>query len=134
MKNIISKTNKKELFWLLLAPVSFVSIFYLSVIIENIIGEPNYITYLNRLIIFIILIIISIFSVFVFNATKNVCENKKGSVVLTVILLILEVFYIISFIHPTGQGVFFLKVFIPSLIINTILTYTVTLIIKGLKK
>lgn len=134
MKNIFSKINKKELFLFLLAPVSFISIFYLSVIIENIIGEPNQITYLNKFIVFIILTIISIFSIFVFNVTKNVCENKKGSIVLTTILITLEIFYIVSFIHPTGQGIFFLEVFIPSLIINTILTYIITLIIKGLKK
>lgn len=134
MKNIISKANKKELFWFLLAPVSFISIFYFSAIIENIIGEPNQIIYLNRFMVFIILIIISIFSVFVFNATKNVCENIKGSIVLTTILIILGIFYIVSFIHPTGQGIFFWEVFMPSLIINIILTYIITLIIKGLNK
>lgn len=134
MKNIISKANKKESFWLLLAPVSFVSIFYLSTIIKNIVGEPSHITYLNRFIVFIVLTLISIFSILVFNATKNVCKNKKNSVILTTILVVLEVLYIISFIHPTGQGIFFLEVFVPSSIINLLLTYIITLIIKVLNK
>lgn len=134
MKNIISKTNKKELFWFLLAPVSFISIFYLSTIIENVIWEPSNITYLNKFIVFVILVLISIFSISIFNATKNVCEYKKSSIVLTTIFIILEVFYIVSFIHQTGQGIFFLNVFIPSLLINIVLAYVLTLITKGLKK
>lgn len=126
MKNLISKSNKKELFWFLLAPISFVSIFYLSRIIENIIGEPNHITYLNRFVVFIILILISIFSVFIYRSAKNVCENKNRSTTLTTVLVILEIWYVVSFIHPTGQGIFFLEVFIISLIVNIILTLIIS--------
>ncbi len=129
MKNIISKTNRKELFWFLLAPVSFISIFYLSIIIESVVGEPNHITYLNKFIVFIVLILISMFSIYVFNTTRNVC-NKNNSIILTAIFVTLEVLYIISFIHPISQGIFFLEVFILSLIINIILTYIISLFIK----
>lgn len=134
MKNIISKTNKKELFWLLLAPVSFVSIFYLSPIIENSIGEPISVFQIGRLTFFILLILISLFSVSIFKVAKKIVDDKKKPCFLIIALVIIESLYVTSFIHPTGQGIFFLGVFIPSIIINTILTYIITLIIKGLKK
>lgn len=128
MKNIFSKTNKKGLFIILLAPVSFLSTLFLSEIIQNIIKEPNSIFYLDRISSFILLILMSLFSIFVFETFKNIYENKKKSYILTTISVILINLYIISFIHPTGQGVFFLEVFIPSLIINMVLTYIITLI------
>jgi len=134
MKNIFSKTNKKGLFIILLAPVSFLSTLFLSDIIQNIIKEPNSIFYLDRISFFILLILMSLFSILVFETFKNTCENKKKSYILSAISIILIGLYIISFIHPTGQGVFFLEIFMPSLIINIILTYFITLIIKGLMK
>lgn len=134
MKNIFSKTNKKGLFIILLAPVSFLSTLFLSEIIQNIIKEPNFIFYLDRISSFILLILMSLFSIFAFETFKNICENKKKLYILTIISVILINLYIISFIHPTGQGVFFLEVFITSLIINIVLTCLITLIIKGSKK
>jgi len=134
MKNIFSKTNKKDLFFILLAPVSFVSTFFLSGIIESIIKEPNTITYLNKGTTLLLLFLISIFSIKISNITKSIYENKKKSYILTLFLVILAGLYLISFIHPIAKGIFFLEVFIPSLIINIVLTYIITLIIKGLKK
>jgi hypothetical protein len=40
----------------------------------------------------------------IFETIKKISDNKKRSNVLTAILIILQGLYIISFIHPTGQG------------------------------
>lgn len=134
MKNIFSKIDKKELFWFLLAPVSFISIFFLTGIIQNVVKEPNTITYLNKGILLLLLILISIFSIKTSNITTKVCESNRKQCILATSLIILAGLYIVSFIHPTGQGIFFLEVFIPSLIINMVLTYIITLVISRLKK
>lgn len=134
MKNIILKTNKKDLFFILLAPVSFLSTLFLSKVIQNIIKEPNDIFYLDRLTSFVLLILLSVFSIIVFETVKKICDNKKRSNFLTTILIILQVLYVVSFIHPTGQGIFFIEIFTPSLIINMVLTYIITLVISGFKK
>lgn len=134
MKNIFSKINKKELFLILLAPVSFISIFFLTGIIQNVIREPIFLVYINRLILFVLLILISIFSIKISSVITKIFENKKRACILRTIWIISACLYLVSFVHPTGQGIFFLEVFVLSLVINLLLTYTIALIIKVLNK
>lgn len=134
MKNLLLKLNKKDTFFVLLAPISFISVLFLNRIIENIITNNNIMEftpalYFSRLVFLILSILITLYTLKILRIFNKIYLNAKKSYYLTFAFSALFILYICSFIHPLNMGIFFIEVFIPSLSINIVITYIINLLI-----
>ncbi len=125
MKNL----TIKELFVALLPLSMFVSTFFMIRVLGNAFGEPTEIFYMNRLSFIVISVLTAVMAYAILTVMKKIYTNTKQVYVGTAILTALFIYFNSTFIHPVGVGIFFLELYIPSLFINGVFAFLLSIVV-----
>jgi DNA mismatch repair ATPase MutL len=131
---ILKNLTLKETFLLLLTPVSFVSIFTLTTLLQGI-KEFSFM-YFNRPLFVVLVLLISIYVIAISKVIEKVFSQSTvwTRQLVLFIYTVLGIYYVSTFLHPAKQEVFFLNIFGMSLGINILLCLIIALIKPKVQK
>lgn len=130
MKNtILSSLNKKQLFIITFPIVCFISSFFIINLLATFLPEPTYIFYMSRIILIALTLLTILISVGASRSLVQIGRHYAWGVLLG----ILFAYYLSTFLHAYNPSVFLIDLFIPSLLINLILSLCLSLLISRKK-
>lgn len=122
--------SSKDIFILLFAPVLFLSDFVVTGMLQNI-GELSFVNLTRPLFIVLILLVV-LYAITLSSVIEKLLPQKSLLVkrLTTFLLVALSAYYVSTFMHPIGEGIYFLNILAMSLGINIILCLLISKIVS----
>lgn len=126
--------STKDIFILLFAPVLFLSDFVVTGMLQNI-KEFSFVN-LTRPLFIVLILLVALYAITLTTVIEKLLPQKSLWVkrLITFFLVALSTYYVSTFMHPIGEGVYFLNILAMSLGINIILCLLITKITNFILK
>jgi hypothetical protein len=122
----------KDIFILLFAPVLFLSDFVVTGMLQNI-KEFSFVN-LTRPLFIVLILLVALYATTLTTVIEKLLPQRSLWVkrLITFLLVALSAYYVSAFMHPIGEGIYFLNILAMSLGINIILCLLISKIIDSI--
>jgi hypothetical protein len=121
----------KDIFILLFAPVLFLSDFVVTGMLQNI-KEFSFVN-LTRPLFIVLILLVALYAITLTTVIEKLLPQRSLWVkrLITFLLVALSAYYVSTFMHPIGEGIYFLNILAMSLGINIILCFLISKIVSS---